>query len=622
MAFLNPLVLVALAAAAIPLLIHLFNFRRARRIEYSTLRFLTELQRKRLQRVRVKRWLLLLMRTLAVLCLIAAFARPIMVGPAFSGDAKVSMALVVDNSLSMSLRDADGPYLDQARRHSAALAASADELLVFTTTLDAPAAGAIAQGAIEDVALDARTGSAEGAIAAAARVLSEQGAFINKEVYFVGDLQRSTLLDTVRHASAPGIRIGLVPVGGRRQENVAIESVQVTSRIVEVNEPVRVEATLVSYLDAPVPDYVASLYLGGERVAQQSIELVPGVRSVVRFTTTPGSRGWLYGLVRAEDDGFAADNQHYFTLHVPERRRVLVVRGSSAVVEYVTMALAPSGDAIEIESIDRAALARTDLRAYDAVLLVGLREFSSGEVMTLDRFVGDGGGLMVFASESPSGANELLSTMGGGAFGAVVESGAARGPIASVGALDTEHALFEGVFDDAARMERPDVYRAATYAPRSGAENTLLWMSNGMPLIQEIRRGQGRALVATVGPDPSWSELPVRGLFVPLMHRAVHYLAAGESVQGQSLVTGQGQSIRLGNTAGRVRLVTPSDEEITPEQRQVVGATVIDIPKGLDAPGYYSVMQQSTIGSADGDESRPQGVRSSRAGCAGSGRYA
>ena len=118
MTFLNPLLLFGLVAAAIPLIIHLFNFRRPKRVDFSSLEFLKELQKTTMQRVRIKQWLLLLLRTLAIACLILAFARPTLTGGlagTLGGRANSSIALVVDNSLSRTLRDAAGAYLEQAR---------------------------------------------------------------------------------------------------------------------------------------------------------------------------------------------------------------------------------------------------------------------------------------------------------------------------------------------------------------------------------------------------------------------------------------------------------------------------------------------------------------------------
>src|SRR5690625_5166287 len=114
MTFLNPLALLALAAAAIPLVVHLFNFRRPRRIDFSSIEFLRTVEKSTMQRVRVQEWLLLLLRTLAVACLVLSFARPILSG----GDAasvvqrgRHATAIVIDASpLMLVIERAVGRY--------------------------------------------------------------------------------------------------------------------------------------------------------------------------------------------------------------------------------------------------------------------------------------------------------------------------------------------------------------------------------------------------------------------------------------------------------------------------------------------------------------------------------
>ncbi|MDE2827481.1 MAG: BatA domain-containing protein, partial [Bacteroidota bacterium] len=117
MAFINPLILFGLIAAAIPLLVYLFNFRRPQRLDYSSLALLHALQRTTLQRIRIRNWLLLLLRTLALCVLVIAFARPTLTdsaGTRFFGRSSMSAVLALDASLSMMQRDSDGTRLEQA----------------------------------------------------------------------------------------------------------------------------------------------------------------------------------------------------------------------------------------------------------------------------------------------------------------------------------------------------------------------------------------------------------------------------------------------------------------------------------------------------------------------------
>ena len=114
MLFLNPAVLFGLLAASIPVLIHLLNLRKLKRIEFSTLAFLKELQKNKIRKIKLKQWLLLALRVLIILFLVMAFARPTIKGIAIGGTtsaAKTTAVFILDDTYSMSVVDANGSYL-------------------------------------------------------------------------------------------------------------------------------------------------------------------------------------------------------------------------------------------------------------------------------------------------------------------------------------------------------------------------------------------------------------------------------------------------------------------------------------------------------------------------------
>jgi len=135
MNFLNPLFLFGLAAAAIPVLIHLFTRRKPREVRFPSLEFLAEVNQSEIRRLRLKQWLLLALRTLAVALLAMAMARPSMKGGAAGrGAAASTLVALVDVSGSMGAPDAEGrPLTATARRVVESLLATlgpADELLL------------------------------------------------------------------------------------------------------------------------------------------------------------------------------------------------------------------------------------------------------------------------------------------------------------------------------------------------------------------------------------------------------------------------------------------------------------------------------------------------------------
>lgn len=613
MSFLNPLALFGLVAAAIPLLIHLFQFQRPRQVAFSSVSFVKALEQSTIRRMKVRRWLLLLLRTLAIVCLVLAFARPTLTGPVagtFGGRASTATGLVVDNSLSMTLRGPDGVRLERAREAASRITEQSgedDEIHLWTTAgRDSTAgtrftSGSAARAAIQEIEPEVGAHSLARVARRAAEALAERPQ-LNREVFLIGDLQRSTLGDTLEAAVPEGVRLRLVPVGGEAPQNVGISSVRVVSRIVEVGQPVELEATVRDHGSTDREGLVASLYLEDERVAQSTATVEAGTGETVSFTVVPQRRGWLRGRVQLEEDAFPDDDRRTFVLHVPTRRSVLLVEGQEVSTRFVDLVLSTSlteeGSPFAVERVAEDQLPSRDLARYDAVILAGVRDLSTGETEALGRYLEGGGGLLLFpgAEASATDYNRLLGGLGGGRFTGFIGSLGSRQPVASVADADFEHPVFRGMFAERSgrstlQIERVPVYFAMNYRAGGGNEQTLVELSNGSAFLHEIRHGEGRMLLSAVYPSPAWSELPMRGLFVPLLHRSLYYLSAG-SVDAQAAYeigrVGELQ-VRAGSGETPVQIVGPGGAEYLPEQRTVLGTTRLRAGAFLDRPGVYEL---------------------------------
>lgn len=595
MAFLNPLVLIGLIAAAVPLLVHFFNFRQPQRLDFSSLSLLHALKKTTIQRMRIRQWLLLLLRTLAICALIAAFAQPVLTGASsgqFMGRANISMSIVLDNSLSMAQSDAGGAYLEQIRASARALIQElqpADEVFIWASSSHETLH-------IDDLTRlepSAVTVTTSEAIDRAARHLQDYGGHAVQVVLYLGDLQESTLADSLSFSLPSDIAVRVIPVNAPDRPNVAVIGAVVDSRIVELGEPVRIEATVVNHGTTPVEDWAISLYLEDERVAQSGVSLAPGVPTTVVLSASPQTYGWITGYVEAEDDDFYQDNRHYFSLQVPRRRDILIVAGPGAQTSTLELALTlrEQQNPFQTLVIDAEALPTTPLAQFDAVFLVGPATLASGEIAELIRYVEQGGGLMIFPSDDLTASNALLEALDAGKW-QILESAQ------TVTDAEFEHPVFEGVFESIPssrdrRIEPVQVYRIAAYTPGSAVEQPLIKLSGDAPFLQEVRYGLGHVLLMAVAPDYSWSDLPVRGLFIPLLYRAAHYLSAGESVQGDHLYAGQPATVRIRNTGNMVHLITPAGVEVVPNQRQLFGSTIMDVQ--VDEPGVAEIVADGQL---------------------------
>ncbi len=599
--FLNPLLLLGLAAAAIPIAVHLFNFRRPKRVAFSSLAFLREQQASTMQRVKVKQWLLLALRILALACLGLAFARPIVEGWAGNalGRPASSVAIVVDTSPSMLRRDAGGELLDQAKALGASLVGeldAGDEFFVLTTSPGDPSLALRTPGAALDALRELNVSYAgqplTQAIARAAGLL-ESAAHPLREIYVVSDLQRSTLADSARSAIGFDGRVVLLGVGDTDLPDVgaAVTDVRVESRIVQSGQPVQLRATITNTGARDLTDYGVRVDLEGVQVAQQTIDVPQGETVDVLMTLTPRRTGWLGGQVAVEADGFEADDARAFALNVPQRTRVLVAQGTGADARYVRTALdaarGADGSLFDVTYAGSDALVTEPLDDFDALILLGAQSSADGVVGRLARYVQSGGGILAFADAQPGGTAALVQAVGGGSVSPA--RGTPGDPLTMSDRVEREHPVFDRVFGrDDRQAEAIAVQRYAPYSAGRSGERTLIRLASGDPLVQEIPSGEGILLLVTASPDPTWTDLPTRGLWLPLVYRSLLYLASGDAAQGAQLRPGQSASLAV-PSADRYAVIGPQGDERAADVR--VGAAGPRLETGglTDRPGVYTV---------------------------------
>jgi uncharacterized membrane protein len=203
MTFLNPAILFGLLAASIPILIHLLNLRKLKKIDFSTLQFLKELQKNKIRKIKLKQWLLLALRVLIILCIVTAFARPTLVGVSIGGTtsaAKTTAIFILDDTFSMSVIDQNGSYFNQAKETIKELLNQFEEVDEFGLILVSHQPDEIDmtsnltkfKGDVDAVTISCASNKLNNALIKAAEVIGKAKNF-NKEIYLFTDFQKGRL---------------------------------------------------------------------------------------------------------------------------------------------------------------------------------------------------------------------------------------------------------------------------------------------------------------------------------------------------------------------------------------------------------------------------------------------
>ena len=604
MAFLNPAVLIALAAASIPLLLHLLNLRKVRKVEFSSLRFLKELQKTRIRRVKLKQLLLLLLRTGLVIFAVLAFARPVLRGTSGLPGARAAgtAVIILDNSVSMLVKDEGGERFRTAKKVALDILAELDEgdeavILPLTDPGLALERGVSRNNEtlvreVEDLRVGYGRAVLADAFAVATEVL-QNAQNLNREIYVISDGQEINMegLNKAQLKIDRDTRVRMISIGGRSEvpANIGIDSLKIRSSIYEADKPLEIRAWITNYGDESIEDVVAAMYIEDSRMAQTSLSIDPSESVAIDLAAPPKRTGFLGGYLQIEGDDLEEDNRRYFAFRIVDGSRVAVFASNPSANFLETVLGLPGLLRPQMFSPD--AIGSIDLAAFPAVVIADVSDIGSGAASRLSSYVESGGGVVLWGG--PSVNREQFNNSMGGALRlplGLPGNAPAEGTPFEFSAVEKEHPVFAGVFDGASAAGRVESPMVRQVLP-PGAGDPIITLTNGMPFMTELRRGKGRVMYIGVPPSTEWSDLPLRSIFVPIAVRSVLYVgASGEEYQ--EFTVGDNVLVVLpfrGDIPEQVQVIPPSGPDSFVPVRDYESGISIGYD-GADLPGIYRVL--------------------------------
>ncbi len=553
MTFLNPFVLFGLAAASIPILIHLFNIRKLRTIEFSTLSFLKELNKNKIRKIRIRQWLLLALRTLLILLIVLAFSRPALKGTfGMSGTRAAStIVILVDNSASMSLNNEHGSFLSQAQSQALQIVSMLqpdDEVYLLRlndlpklTTEQPVRDRAALERLISETAVGFSRRTIEQGLRSAAGILQRSRNF-NKEVYVITDGQRSTFALSAERTSGqeilfdPNVKLFFTVLSRRGAENISIENVIIPPSLLHKDKPFTAQVVVKNHGTVSVSNHLVSVSLDGQRVMQKSLSLGGGETSTLEFDLIPKRSGPLSGTAELENDAFETDDRFLFTVNIPSKIDVAVIAGSEHFSRYI-LAAVNAASAVNPSSPVSASLlppsriTSAALQQIDVAVITGQNSLTPSQQDALQQFVRNSGSLFFFPSaDTVSATYNYLNSMGLTGFTIL------RAP-SQFEKVDLQFPIFNGMFDRSQNKNKINVESPAVTASlhlrSETALRSIISLSNGRSFLWQAQYGRGKILGVSVPASNDWSDFPVKGIFVPLVYQSILYLSSPLNTEGE-----------------------------------------------------------------------------------------
>jgi hypothetical protein len=614
MTFLNPFLLIGLIAVAVPLLIHLINLSRPRKIQFSTLAFFESLRESTLKRIQMKRWLMLLLRAAAILMMVFALARPYIpsgLGGISQQGQPAAIGIFIDNSPSMDQVDRNGPYLDQLKRVVTRIieyAGSDDRIILEVTNGASLELPGLARNAAMSVVEELGTANKGNFIIENLNTLlyrMEQAPQPVKRLYFVSDTQSSQLRPFLEKdpAIAENYDLNVVRIGDEYQGNVAITDIELESSIVSPDQPVILSVGIENFGRTAINNHFVSLDYQGDMEGQYQVNLGSGESSRYRFELIPGDDLQLTGSFVLEGDELTFDNRRYFSINIPDRRLIAHVRdqngSGSDFASYLAPVLDAAGSANELLEIipatwDDGLFDGSDLP--NAILLDGVESIPHYIMDDLVDFIQRGGGLLFMPSANGDlqTYNRFLERTNAGRFTGIEGNYGSFNTIDRVSTLREGHPLLDEIFDktddEDLRVNLPEIFYHYRFEPagRSGSYR-LLDTELGRPILMEQQFGEGRFLIYSIGADPGWSNFPVKPLFAPFFYRSVLYLAASESGGLEEHILGNRFEYELAGSPDEI-FIEVDEQRVIPDRRTAFRGIMISEDARDWSPGFVKII--------------------------------
>ncbi len=590
LSLLVPAFLAGLVALGIPIYIHLSRRQAREPVQFPSLMFLKNIPQETEERRQIHRWPLLLLRCLAILLLVLAFARPFLDRDEAQASVPTTGArevvVLVDRSYSMGVGDRWEQAIEAGVNAIDAMTSGDRGTLIFfdsgaEATTESTLDRSVLRGALTSSEPGAGTTRYAPGLRYAARLLSASP-LPRHELIIISDFQAAGWESDAGETSSIRLPAGTVvtPISVAdvaTEYNITVSDAQIERETVADRERANITARLTS-TGAPPGTVPVSLEVDGRTVETATAAFGETNSSSVTFSplTLPLS-GATRGTITIGADGLDADNQLNFVLSSDQRMGVLIVEGGAAgdgSSYYLDRALANSeepGFRTEVRRPDQ--LANFDFSSYPVVILhqTGIPPGDAGD--RLRRHAEQGGGVIMLLGDNPVGQwTDVLPSVSAARTN---QSGT------TIGFIDTGHPVFE-VFAGARSgdFSSTRIYRYRPL-PAGSFPRVLARYGDGSTALAERPVGAGRLLVWTSTFERGWNDLAVQPVFLPFLHQLVKYAAGYEAPKSWMTIGQPFDAASLGPAADAFDVaLTPSGERVDLGEEARIQ---------FDQPGFYEL---------------------------------
>ncbi|MBK8392489.1 MAG: BatA and WFA domain-containing protein [Saprospiraceae bacterium] len=589
MSFLYPSFLWAIAGLSIPIIIHLFYFRRFKKVYFSNTKFLQEIKEETSSRSRLKNLLVLLMRCLALAALVFAFAQPFLKKDDKVRVGEKAISIFVDNSFSMNGERQNIPLIDIAKERARDIVnayTESDKFQILTQDFD----GKYQRTLTKDDALttiDQITPSP--AVHQLTQVINRQKQVLkgeNQISYLISDFQKSItnlvgLQDTT-------MEVNLIPIQGINSRNVSIDSVWFVSPVPMINQNNALVVRLHNYGDDDVESVKLSILKDGQERPIGLMDVAAGSSATDTINLSIATTGTHQAEIKILDYPIQFDDSYFISFEVAEKINILSIDEGGA-NRYLDALF----KGISYFQINHQNLSQIQYQEFDnnqLIILHDLRTISSGLASELLQYIKAGGKVLVFpgANADINSYNQFLSMSGANTLVSALNDSK------EVANINTGEFLFSDVFENNNRnLKLPTVnlsYLISTVSSIQPSEN-IMSFRDGNAFINKYRVEEGILYLCASPLDETKNDLVRQAeIFVPMTYRMAISRTNPEII---SYKIGGDKFVEMENKAGAGGDITykiTGKKEFIPGQRNLGKKMILDVSNQIVEGGLYDAV--------------------------------
>lgn len=568
MQFKHPELFWALLLLLVPLIIHLFQFRRFKRTPFTNVKWLKQVVIASRKSNTLKKWLLLALRMLLFAALVFAFAQPFLAKDNVSQ--KQELVVYLDNSFSMQAKRDGMPLLQGAVQELMKALPPEGEISLFTNdrTFAHASMNSVRNELLALPYVDRQLTWEQ--VSLKAQTLFSKIRDTEKHLVVVSDFQQRP--DIPRDSMAD-IRWDFVALKGDAETNVSLDTLYYGE---QKSDYVEVTAGLSTSGDTEsIP---VSLYNNDTLIAKTSASFV-NHQATAKFSLPRDEK--INGRLAIMDAGLTYDNTLYFNSNRNAMVKVMEIKTTEA---GSFLQRIYTSDEFQFQSFALDKLNYSLIPQQNLIVVHGLGSIPGPLSTALNSFVENGGHIVVIPpAKVPDGA--YRSWLEGMQMGSLTDSLA---PQQKVTQIAFGHPLFQGVFTD--RVSNFQYPTLNAYFPLKTNLPKVLSFANGAPFLVG---GNGRYLF-TAALEPGNGNFTASPLVVPTF-----YAMGVQSLRLPKLYTlmGKGQEldVPIGLEPDHILTLTQGEAQFIPPQRSYANRTSLLFDDVLETAGDYVIKNGDSV---------------------------